>query len=137
VFDVAVHAVTHVYESQGRRYEGQRLLRTSRWFWDKAELLQVHLHWHWALMQLGDGQYERAMGRYDEWIREDGAETIMNLSDAASLLWRMELLGIDVFDRWVELVPLMQRFAGVHATPFTDIHMAVSRMHSATMALLH
>jgi len=117
----------HVYESLGRRYEGQRLLRTSRWFWDRADLLQTHLHWHWGLMQLADGQYERAMGRYDEWLREDSATEILNLCDSASLLWRMELLGIDVFDRWTELVPLVRRFSGQHVMPYCDVHIAVRR----------
>ncbi|KAA0166550.1 hypothetical protein FNF27_02116 [Cafeteria roenbergensis] len=121
----ALHAVVHVYESLGRRYEGQRLLRTSRWFWDSATLLNVHLHWHWGLMQLGDGQFERAMGRYDEWLREDSATEALNVCDAASLLWRMELLGIDAFDRWAELVPLVRRFMGQHVMPYVDVHIAM------------
>jgi len=45
----ALHAVAHVYEMQGRKYEGQRLLRTTRYWWDSANLMFTHLHWHWAL----------------------------------------------------------------------------------------
>lgn len=100
----AVHAVAHVYEMQGRRYEGQRLLRDSRWFWSEANLLHCHLQWHWALFQLEEGQFERAFLRYDWWIRENHSAEALDLVDAASLLWRLELSGNHVFDRWEELV---------------------------------
>lgn len=115
---MAVHAVVHVYEMQSRRYEGQRLLRTSRWFWDDANHLFTHLHWHWGtcvcvltvtshepkhvligggagLFQLEDGQYERTMARYDTWIRDESSNLILNLCDAVSMLWRLELYGND------------------------------------------
>lgn len=68
---ITVHAVVHVYEMMSRRYEGQRLLRTSRRWWDDANLLFTHLHWHWGLFQLEEGQFEKCVSRYDYWIRED------------------------------------------------------------------
>ena len=100
----AVHAVVHVYEMLGRRYEGQRLLRDTRWFWSEANLLHCHLHWHWGLFQIEEGQFERSFIRYDWWIRENHSPEAMDLVDAASFLWRLELAGNNVFDRWEELV---------------------------------
>jgi hypothetical protein len=77
------------------------------------------------MYQLDDGQYERAFGRYDEWIREDSATDIASLVDAASTLWRFELLGNDVFDRWLELLPAAQRHLGLHISPWWDAHLTV------------
>ena len=121
----ALHAVVHVYDALGRRYEGQRLLRETRWFWDAANLMHVHLHWHWGLFQLEEGQFERAFVRYDWWLREYHAGTILDIVDSASLLWRLELCGNPVYDRWEELAPLTEQYQGQHSTPFNDVHIAM------------
>eukprot|EP01138_Halocafeteria_seosinensis_P001159 gb/GECG01001185.1/.p1 GENE.gb/GECG01001185.1/~~gb/GECG01001185.1/.p1 ORF type:complete len:715 (+),score=65.33 gb/GECG01001185.1/:1-2145(+) len=121
----ALHAVVHVYEMLGRRYEGQRLLRDTRWFWSEANLLHCHLHWHWGLFQIEEGQFERSFIRYDWWIRENHSPEAMDLVDAASFLWRLELTGNNVFDRWEELVPYVEPLMHTHAMVFVDAHIAM------------
>jgi hypothetical protein len=59
-----------------------------------------HLLWHLALMHLGRGEYERAsnIGRS---VFESAPSSIPgDLHDSISLLWRLELLGRDVGERW-------------------------------------
>jgi hypothetical protein len=121
----ALHAVVHVYDALGRRYEGQRLLRETRWFWDTANMMHVHLHWHWGLFQIEEGQFERAFVRYDWWLREYHSGSMLDLVDSASLLWRLELVGNEAYDRWDELVPLTEQYRGQHVTPFNDVHLAM------------
>lgn len=65
----AVHAVAHVYEMTCRSREGKRFLRETREHWEKANLFNHHIHWHWALFNLEDGEYQYAMGRYDGEMR--------------------------------------------------------------------
>lgn len=121
----ALHALIHVYESSGRRYEGQRMLKDARWFWDEANMLHEHLHWHWGLFQLEDGQFERAMMRYDWWIRETHSGEMLDIIDAASLLWRLELAGNEAFDRWEELAPLVEQYMHNHTSVWNDAHIAL------------
>jgi len=121
----ALHAVVHVYEMLGRRYEGQRLLRETRWFWDASNMMHVHLHWHWGLFQIEEGQFERAFVRYDWWLREYHSGSMLDLIDSASLLWRLELAGNEAYDRWDELVPLTEQHRALHITPFNDVHIAM------------
>jgi hypothetical protein len=121
----ALHAVVHAYECMGRRYEGERLLRTARWWWDESALLSKHLHWHWALFQLESGHFEKAAFRYDAWMREGGSSDANDVADAASMLWRMELLGNMVYDRWKELLPHVRRRLPFRASAFVDVHAAM------------
>jgi tetratricopeptide (TPR) repeat protein len=59
-----------------------------------------HLLWHLTLMHLGRGDYERA-SRLGRTVFERAPSSIAgDLHDAISLLWRLELTGMDVKDRW-------------------------------------
>ena len=105
----AVHAVAHCYEMTARRDEGKRFLADTAANWEVAPpapgappgapprgatLLEHHLQWHWALLELGAGAPEHALARYDNRmaVRTHSAVTpVLNLTDSASLLWRLEL----------------------------------------------
>ena len=48
----AIHAVTHVYEMQGRVDDGIRFLRSRQADWGDGNLFTVHNWWHLALYLL-------------------------------------------------------------------------------------
>ncbi|HEU5321417.1 MAG TPA: hypothetical protein VFX28_11475, partial [Methylomirabilota bacterium] len=59
-----------------------------------------HLLWHLALMHLARGEYERA-SRLGRAVFEQAPSSIPgNLHDSISLLWRLELAGLGVAERW-------------------------------------
>jgi hypothetical protein len=90
----ALHAAVHVHEMSGRREEGRQLLKETAEAWGAANLFDCHLHWHVALMALEDGGvgYRAARMIYVDAVGAPSREDLLNLLDAASLLWRMELL---------------------------------------------
>lgn len=49
-----------------------------------------------------------------------------NLVDASSLLWRLQLLGVDVGDRWDELADTWTQHADGRCYPFNDVHAALA-----------
>jgi tetratricopeptide (TPR) repeat protein len=106
----ATHAVAHVYEMQGRPEEGLAFLRDRRGRWADGNFLQVHTAWHQALFHLELGDTDGVLEVYDTLIRPaDAGDSAMELLDAAALLWRLWLDGVDTGGRFA---PLAQAWLG-------------------------
>ena len=86
----AAHAAIHVYDATSRLNEGDRLLRELRSHWEGSAQLSHHLHWHWALLNLEEGQHGEAMTRFDDAMVR-GKSNVFTACDDAAMLWRMEL----------------------------------------------
>lgn len=119
----AHHAVIHVLEMQGHQAEGIAFMQSRQASWAQADnAFQFHNWWHLALFNLDQGQTARALEIYDHGVRAETSEIQMMLLDAVALLWRMHLLGLDVGERWTELVGhyLADEEAGFYS--FNDMH---------------
>src|SRR5215469_12763471 len=117
----AQHAVAHVLEMQDRRAEGVAWMRATPQAWTQESFFAVHNWWHLALFHLGLGETGEVLALYDEKIRAEPSPLAFDMVDAAALLWRLHLKGVDVGARWA---PLAEAFAaeprGRHA--FEDAH---------------
>jgi hypothetical protein len=120
----AIHAVAHVLEMQGRTAEGVTWLRGLIAEWTQANVLAVHQYWHLTLFLLEEGQFDEALAIYDQHICPSDSSMILDLVDAAALLWRLELLGVDVGARWGHLAPIWGKYAQDHVLAFNDMHIA-------------
>jgi hypothetical protein len=100
----AIHAVTHVYEMQGRVDEGIRFLRSRQADWGDGNLFRVHNWWHLALYLLEADRSADALAIYDRHIHhEHSAGVPLEMLDASALLWRLHLDGIGTGDRFDHL----------------------------------
>jgi hypothetical protein len=104
------HVKAHILEMENRPSEGADWLLAQTGYWPLGNNLVHHLWWHRALMQLDLGQRTEVLASYDENIRNLQAPRTLaapdqfnDLQNAAALLWRLELLGVDVGARWEEL----------------------------------
>ena len=61
----AIHAVTHVYEMQGRVDEGISFLRSRQADWGSGNMFTVHNWWHLALYLLEADRVDDALDLYD------------------------------------------------------------------------
>jgi tetratricopeptide (TPR) repeat protein len=120
----AVHAVAHVLEMQGRAQDGIAWLRGLEPHWAPANGLAVHQWWHLSLYLLEEGRFDEALALYDAQIRATPASITLDLVDAAALLWRLELLGVDVGTRWRDLAPFWGAHADEHVLAFNDLHIS-------------
>lgn len=120
----AVHAVAHVIEMTGRPKEGISWLRGLVAHWAPANGLAVHQWWHLCLYLIEAGRFDEVLEIYDANIRGGNSSVILDLVDAAALLWRLELHGVDVGDRWTKLAPVWGQFAEDHVLAFNDVHIA-------------
>ena len=122
----AVHAVAHVMEMQGRREDGIAWLDGSNAHWDGAHWLRGHLWWHLCLPLMETGQFDRVMEIFDRHVSDCDKDMVTRLNDCTSLLWRLELKGIDVVDRWDRLVDLWAGHLNDHAFALADAHIAMT-----------
>ncbi len=99
----AQHAVAHVLEMQNRRADGIAWMRTENTAWAPESMLAVHNWWHLALFHLGLGDVDAVLDLYDGPIYGAASDMAFDMVDAAALLWRLKLMGVEAGDRWTRL----------------------------------
>jgi len=123
----AVHAVAHVMEMQGRFDEGARWLERWRPEWLEGNGFAVHLAWHQALFALEALDTRSAIALHDEHMAAAKTTIALERLDAAALLWRLHLLGVDVGVRWHELVAAWNPSAdAIGHYAFNDVHALIA-----------
>jgi tetratricopeptide (TPR) repeat protein len=125
----AAHAIAHVMESQGRRSEGIEWITTLAPNWEGSHNLQHHLWWHCALFMLEHGDHAAALELYDTRFRNLAApltvaspDVYIDVQNAASMLFRLQRLGVDVGNRWEELADKAEARIGDCLSAFTLPH---------------
>ena len=95
----AVHAVTHVHEMQGQHEQGVAWLTSCSDDWSPDNGFAYHNWWHLALFHLERCDTQAALDVLDTRVMP-GAEVALQRIDIAALLWRLQLMGVDVGERW-------------------------------------
>jgi len=126
------HAVAHVLLMQKRFSEGGEWLDNLQNNWVEANQLKFHLWWHRCLFHLEQGENEAALEVYDHSVRNRldplvraMPDLYIDLQNGASLLWRLENMGVDVGDRWLEMAELAVSRLDDMTSPFTSAHFAM------------
>lgn len=121
----AHHAVAHVLETQGRVDEGIAFLTELSDTWsDRAIFIYDHNWWHLALFHLDADAPEEALAVYDNHLFHMWPEFGQEQVGAISMLWRLEMRGVDVGDRWGPVVAAVRAREHEHIQPFLDIQYA-------------
>jgi hypothetical protein len=120
----AVHAVAHVMETQNRHEEGIHYLESLSHTWENCNsMLYTHNYWHIALFYLAKGNIRKVLSLYDRQVwGKAQKESPKDQVGAISLLLRLELLGINVGDRWEKVSAYLRPRLHEHALPFQDLH---------------
>ncbi len=117
-----LHAVTHVYDMTHRTDAGIALIDENTGVWSHCNNFRFHVWWHKALLHLDQRDYDTALSLYDTKIREDKTDDYRDFSNASSLLMRLELEGVNIGDRWVELADLAEKRTSDGCLVFADMH---------------
>lgn len=123
------HAVAHIMEMQGRHAEGIAWLDELERHWQGGNNLLHHLWWHRALFHLERREFDAVLDLYDRRFRDLGApltraqpDLYIDVQNAASMLFRLERLGIDVGGRWSEIADKAEARVGDCLSAFTLPH---------------
>ena len=117
-----LHAVAHVYDMTNRTSEGVAWISRQPQAWEHCNNFGYHVWWHLALFHLDRGEHARVLELYDQEIRKDKTDDYRDISNAASLLMRLELEGVDVGDRWEEVAEISANRTEDGCVVFADLH---------------
>lgn len=117
-----IHAVSHVYEMRDDNAGGIEWLEQHRSGFESCNNFRGHVFWHLALFELGQSRLDRVFELCDGEVRRAWCGDYRDMSNVASLLWRLEVDGIDVGDRWEELGEIAARHHTDHGSAFADAH---------------
>lgn len=143
----ATHAVAHVMEMQGRTEEGIAWLRSLEHNWKDANNVVHHVWWHRAMFHLERREPEAVLELYDRRFRnlqsdltQAQPDLYIDVQNAASMLFRLERLGVSVGARWEELADKAEARIGDHRSAFTLPHwmmaLAAAGRHDAARRML-
>lgn len=117
-----LHAVAHVHDMTANATAGLKWLTGREAAWAHCNNFRYHVWWHKALMHLDLGQISAALALYDAEIRADKTDDYRDISNATSLLSRLELEGVDVGNRWEELADISEKRTEDGCLIFADLH---------------
>ena len=127
----AVHALAHVMETANRQEEGIAFLEASRPSWSPAHFMAGHNGWHLAVYLIEEGRFDEVLADYDRFAAPNLAvDATLDRVDAASLLWRLELAGVDVGERWAPVARQWMAHVDDHVLAFNDLHLALAASRS-------
>jgi len=135
-----LHAVAHVYDMTANAKQGIEWLTGREDAWAHCNNFRYHVWWHKALMHLDLGQADLVLDLYDREIRKDRTDDYRDISNATSLLMRLELDGVNVGTRWEELSAFCEARTEDGCLIFADLHymmaLAGDKRPEATAKLL-
>ncbi|MEM6274836.1 MAG: tetratricopeptide repeat protein [Myxococcota bacterium] len=117
-----IHAVSHVYEMRDDNFGGAEWLEWHRSGFESCNNFRGHVFWHLALFELAQNHLDRVFELCDGEVRRAWCGDYRDMSNVASLLWRLEVDGIDVGDRWEELGEIAAGHHTDHGSAFADAH---------------
>jgi tetratricopeptide (TPR) repeat protein len=114
------HAVAHVMEMQGRQDEGIAWLEGLERHWEPGNNIRHHLWWHRALYHYERREFDTVLSLYDKEFRNLDApltkmqpDFVIDVQNAASMLFRLERQGVDVGGRWAEIADKAERGSAI------------------------
>jgi hypothetical protein len=124
-----MHILAHVHYEAGEVAEGRRRLADFIVGYPRAGLLHCHINWHRALWALVAGDEGEAWTLYNESVAPDSiwGPALNVLTDAASFLWRAELMGAKPpAGEWDQVASYAKREFPRPGLAFVDVHAALA-----------
>jgi tetratricopeptide (TPR) repeat protein len=119
----AVHSVAHCMEMTERHAEGIEWTRSLEPAWSKVNNFRYHLHWHRGLYHIERREFADVLDLYDNHFGADvDTPFYLDMVNATSMLWRLEMFGADVGDRWQKLAEVARKHIPDDELIFVSLH---------------
>ena len=122
----SIHALAHALYELGAFDTGVTRLPPAIHPCTRLGWFRNHLLWHLILMFLGRGEYERASRLGRAVFEREPSSIPGDLHDSISLLWRLELCGVDVRERWRPFATIAAGRLERQALLFHAAHLAMA-----------
>ncbi|WOF72580.1 tetratricopeptide repeat protein [Parvibaculaceae bacterium PLY_AMNH_Bact1] len=117
-----LHAIAHVFDMTGQPMAGAGWLGGQTERWAHCNNFGFHVWWHLALFLLAIGATDEVLDLYDQKFRAEHTDDYRDISNAASMLVRLEIEGVSVGNRWEELTGLCEKRTQDGCVVFADLH---------------
>lgn len=117
-----IHALAHCLEMQGKVEDGIRFMKGCEARWGQDNYLSIHNRWHLGLYHLERCEFDQALALHDAHMQVTSASELMDMHDSAAMLWRLQLDGVDVGDRWAVVADRYEEVIEQAYMGFTDLH---------------
>ncbi|KEJ97025.1 hypothetical protein SUH3_09630 [Pseudosulfitobacter pseudonitzschiae] len=118
----AHHALAHIYLTRGDVTGGIVFLESVADTWqDLNSFMRSHNWWHLALFYISQGRHEDVLQAYDEHVWGLAKDYSQDQVGAVSLLARLDFAGIDVGDRWADVVAHVAQRGADTVSPFLTL----------------
>jgi tetratricopeptide (TPR) repeat protein len=122
----SIHALAHTVYEMGAARAGISLLPPAIHPCTHLGWFRNHLLWHLALMHFACGDYARASRMSRAAFERVPSSIPGNLHDSISLLWRLELVGSEVGERWRPFAAIARERLDRQALLFHAAHLAMA-----------
>ncbi|MDH3668672.1 MAG: hypothetical protein OEN23_17240 [Paracoccaceae bacterium] len=131
----SVHSVAHCLEMTERHAEGIEFTRALEPAWSKVNNFRYHLHWHRGLYHIERGEFAEVLDLYDNHFGRDvDTPYYLDMVNATSMLWRLEMFGADVGDRWQTLADIAAKRIQDDELIFVSLHYFMALISSGADA---
>uniref|UniRef100_A0A4W4EXC9 Tetratricopeptide repeat protein 38 n=1 Tax=Electrophorus electricus TaxID=8005 RepID=A0A4W4EXC9_ELEEL len=114
----SVHSLAHVYEMKAEVEMGLKFMSSTEKDWVVCDMLACHNYWHWALCHI-----EKVKSFKRTSCSPAGCSgAMLDIVDTCSLLYRLEMEGVSVKERYQELLCVTESHLEDHTLLFNDLH---------------
>jgi len=131
---LGVHAVAHAIAESGRHRNGAQWMREQRAQWARPSRMRTHNAWHLAMFDAEEGNIASALGVLDAWLLPAGMRSPLDACDAAALLWRLAIEGVDVEGRWRGVSDAFEQTLTPGFWPYVDLHAGLAHLTAGKRA---
>jgi tetratricopeptide (TPR) repeat protein len=122
----AVHALAHALYELAAWDDGAARLPPAIHPCQRLNWFRNHLVWHLTLMHLSRGDYARAVRMSRAAFERAPSAIAGDLHDAIALLWRQDLLGLPVGERWRPFAAIARERLNRQGLLFHAAHLAMA-----------
>nr|XP_011753216.1 tetratricopeptide repeat protein 38 [Macaca nemestrina] len=126
----SVHTIAHIHEMKAEIKDGLEFMQHSETHWKDSDMLACHNYWHWALYLIEKGEYEAALTIFDTHILPSlqASGTMLDVVDSCSMLYRLQMEGVSVGQRWQDVLPVTRKHSRDHILLFNDAHFLMASL---------
>ena len=122
----AVHALAHALYEQAAFDAGLARVPAALEPCTHLGWFRNHLLWHVALLHLSRGDYARASALSRAVFEQAPSAIAGELHDSISLLWRLDLVGVAVAERWQPFAAIARERLNRQGLLFHAVHLAMA-----------
>jgi hypothetical protein len=125
-FPFAIHAVAHALYERRDFARGRLWMRQREAQWLTEGRMAAHNAWHLAQFESASGEPALALAALDQRLIPEAVTSASTAADATTLLWRLQLGGIDPGSRWRALSGCWEAHSAPGFWPFLDLQAAIA-----------